>query len=270
MLRDPKLSERMRISTDAVSGSVCQLVALERGLPHLVASGVLVQCLSKRYLITAGHAYDRALETGQKLQILTNVGLKKVKAAVFRLNAQSGEYVNNFDVCVYSMPKKFSETITNHRFLSFSEVIFRHRLTANDEYFVLGFPASRSKTSKRKRMVMSECKPLFTRVSSEKSFISAKVNPATHILVDYPRKVVNSTSEHEFFTPKPMGMSGGGLFLAKNLSKLDEELHAPCLLGINIEYINSNGQYMINVLRLDPIFKTLRLKSAFLRRRLNL
>ncbi|TGM88727.1 hypothetical protein [Leptospira licerasiae] len=275
VIRDPLISARMSSASKDVRESVCPLFVLDRNIPLFTGNSVLIQLGIKRYLITAAHIFDRA--SLQNKEIIapydhpTNgpgfYGIRGVKVQI--APEKLDVYLRNWDIAVFSIHPSLHNAFKGKKFLNFDEIELKHNLSNKGEYFLIGTAGNKSKSKVQSKQVNLRIDSLFTYAADIEFYRKYQINSQWHMLYEYPKKVVNSSTPFEFQTPNIEGLSGSGIFFCKNLSTLNEPIQSSKLVGIIIDKIteSKNTFHLLNAIRFDCILRILSYKSNYIRKR---
>ncbi|WP_068717353.1 serine protease family protein [Vibrio tritonius] len=222
------------------------LIVNSRCEPELIGSCIFLIIDDRKFLATAGHVVNEF--DNSSILVGYNSELVGFSGDVMKTEGTSTDKV---DIAILELIGDEFEKIKNDDCVPF-EMIAPSNTTAEKKiYSFIGYPATKSKIDRNKfNTVKSKMYTYFNTTCEKKVYEDMSLNPNTHILVNFNAKNCKNESGELVTFPRPNGLSGGGVWLHKNLTAIGEETtqylsglaieyHADrkCLVGISIEAV---------------------------------
>ncbi len=185
----------------------------QRRDPRLVGSGVLLELQGQPFLVTAAHVLDEA--DGATLNVLGTKDLVEVSGIRHRSEAPAANRANDMiDVGFVPLAKSEVASLRDVRLLNAGEIdpndsLVRRTSQKRPLYFVLGYPASKTRLNPTKLTLRSGAFRFVGRPASTDVQHALGVEDFSHLTLEFDR--ARSVGRNgPGVAPDPHGVSGGG------------------------------------------------------------
>ena len=222
-----------------------------RDRPELFASSILIECDGTPVLITAEHAIINIVKSGSAVHI----GAKHITkmAPKFAFSSQSNCKPLDIAAMVFPIELMQSEAM---KALPLDLTTFGRSFPSVHMRCIHGYPLTKNRTYDS----VNEVNNIFNRfgftyagasLTAQRDYPRYNKVETKHVVLQYQRKCKNETGE-KARAPKPIGMSGGGLWIIPNLFN-PRTLY---LEGISIEWKKEKS--LVFATRIEPTITFIR------------
>jgi len=224
--------------------SICPIFREYRNTVEQFGSGVLLDILGAKFLLTVSHVTDlhetSPLVIPGKKQLISISGY----LADMRMPASGNRDDDRYDIAYYRLDQDCINEIHDElTFLKISDCDLYDTTSEGDGYTIIGYPSRRSET------VGLSAKTKLLSLSGEgvtdHRYELSKRNIQHHILIQYRR---NHAVHYRTFTKSlvclPEGMSGGGVFAWHKELQNPKFVAQPKLVGIVTDYDQGNDAFI--------------------------
>lgn len=201
-----------------------------------LGSAVLIVINNRHYLLTAAHVMD-GIDV-KYMAFWDEQDLVQVSGhAVFLSNQAESNRMG--DIAVWELSSDATLALLKHYvFLPFDRLKLDHTLETRERYFLLGFPASKSKKIYRTMTISIKTFKFFTRgVISLRKVKHNQLDANVNFMLEYHHRKAQSVfakKRHIEHLPDPHGLSGCGLWY------MDDDKESK-LVGIMIGYNHTDS-----------------------------
>jgi hypothetical protein len=222
----------------------------DRKRPELIGSGTLIDFGKARFIVTAAHVHDLAMNPWTGLHTLGLNLLPLPKAFVkVSLPGSGKRNDDHLDFAFARFDDAAADELAKRKFfLPFMLIDAEDRLTDTATYMFTGYPCSREKTDYGKKRIMPKMWALTETTVSELQMTELGYSSEEHIAVRYkPTDRTDESGKPKQF-PSPEGMSGGAVWRGDGDPKNWLQTAGMRLVGIGIEHRkDKNNEMMIGV-----------------------
>ena len=209
-----------------VSKYTYPVFALTKDKPDLFASSVVIKFEQKYYLITASHVITEIISTNNSLTIGVNGKYISISG---ELVCSNGSGKDNFDIAYIELNYQFISEY-EIKYLEHRRLLLSNTPVSCDIAFIHGYPNSRNKQKKALWNTKSFKAKSYTYAGIIKNDFSKWTDfgkrKENHTCMSYSKKTNKNAPLN------PTGLSGGGLWIVPNISKVEDFY----LDSISVEY----------------------------------
>lgn len=227
----------------------------DRKRPELIGSGILIDFGKARYIVTAAHVHDLAMNPWRGLYTLGQNLVPLPKAFVKASLPGSGKREDDhLDFAFARFDEATADELAERKFfLPFMLIDADDRLTPTATYMFTGYPCSREKAEYGKKRIMPKMWALTERAVSTLEMTELGYYPEDHIVVRYkPTDRTDESGRSKQF-PNPQGMSGGPVWRGDGDPKGWLQTPGMRLVGIGIEHGKDKDNEMMIGVRMHRI-----------------
>ncbi|HIF9222375.1 TPA: hypothetical protein ACX6QE_000088 [Photobacterium damselae] len=203
--------------------------------PELIGSCIFIIIDDRKFLATAGHVANECA----KSSILVGYESKLVDFSGVVIKT-AGTSTDKVDIAILELIDDDFDKIKDTDCVSLEMIVPSNTAAEQKIYSFIGYPATKSKVDRsRVYTVKSKMYKYFSTTCEKSLYENMSLSPDTHILIKFDAKKCKNESGELVTFPKPNGLSGGGVWLHKNLTAIGEET-TQYLSGIAIEHHNDN------------------------------
>lgn len=205
------------------------------GHPDLIASCIIIEVSTTKYLVTASHVISELNKINSALYIAVEGEFIEIAGRVWRTIGNEGE---NVDIAFIQLPLNFFENRSVF-------VVNENRLVVGRNFnsphisFIHGYPCSKNKQAgalKGGHKFNSYAFAYAGKIRRDfTEWLKYKKSESIHICMNYKKS--EDLHGEIIMPPSPIGISGGGLWLVPDSSNT-ENIY---LAGIAIEYHKKQG-----------------------------
>lgn len=221
--------------------------------PYPLDSGVLLEINGNYYLCTASHTYHE--ERIEDIGTMIGDTLYIFKGELTYLPITDSEENNIGDVAVCKLLPEVAEDLKmKYQFLPMNRILLNHCLVAENRYFILGYPVTKSKKNPITGKLTVESFSFVTKgITNEDKYRRVKSNVLVNYLLEFHRNKIAKFGEVcKQTAPKPEGNSGSGLWY------FDCERQQLLLVGLMIGYNHPEAVFIAT--RIDLVTELIRHK----------
>ncbi|WP_146047133.1 hypothetical protein [Aeromonas bestiarum] len=202
--------------------------------------------MERKFLVTAGHVVNEFRNS----LILVGVHNELIgfNGDIFKT---SGSDKDKIDIAVLEVVGDNFNKINVEDCVQLSMLAPENTVAHKKIYSFIGYPATKAKIDRNKIFsVKSKMYKYFDTTCNQSVYADLSLSENTHILINFNAKKCKDESGQQVTFPKPNGMSGGGVWLHKDLDCVRQptteylagvaiEYHANknCMLGVSIEAV---------------------------------
>lgn len=216
-----------------------QIIRLEKqsDFPKPLGSAVLVKYKKEKFLISASHLFNS--KQAEKLSYLTIDGkFHSFGGEMIYTKNQECENSNKIDLAIIRLDDYSVQELeaNNYDYYSLDYINIDYD---NDKIaYLFGFPISRTKVQKHKNNLLVKPWAMLNKIIEIKF---ENYNPKNHLFLTYQKKKLKKKGLKGYVRgPKPVGMSGSGIWRCTNIMKETGKLNF-LLSGIFIENIKERS-----------------------------
>ncbi len=227
-------------------------------------TGVLIDLFDSIFLFTAAHVLDEMVERSHDLLIPCKGGIDSIEGSYsyIALKHKQNRNEDMIDVAYFKLTNEIAERLHDSlEPLPEDKIVPINNFSLFDVATFAGYPHSKSKI--RGTAAMNEIASYSGVLVDQNEYKELGYEPALNILTKFRAKKAVKPDGTHYNSPKPQGISGGGIYL---WPKTDDGKSHPVdrrLIGIGHTYkkrenllIGTNILYCINcVLRNNPQYK---------------
>ena len=176
------------------------------------ASAFLLKSNGNHYLCTASHVYKDAdyKDVGFFIEGYFYI----IEGHISLLKVTESPENDRADISVCKLTKESVEDLEQkYNFLSFENIELNHKLSASNNYIILGYPLTKTKKNTKKRTIKSTPLKLSTKaILDSRRYKKINRNIKINILLDFRRYNLYNYLKQRMIAPKPTGISGCGLW----------------------------------------------------------
>ena len=226
---------------ESVLSSVCPIFKGGSGLEQ-VGSGVLLQHLGAKILISAAHVFDDIPNHDALIPLVDCIG--SVGGTLFIKKVESNEERadDKIDIAFLVLDEESASRLhSDFHFLPESHYLRRDNLTVG--LSLIGYIAKQAEISGH---TASATRSIFdSDLATAACYSALNRSRRTHIIGKFRRKKAKSFSHGgRRIQPRPFGMSGGGMFEWSIGKDEPHQLESPRLCGILTEYHESRDAFV--------------------------
>lgn len=231
-----------------------QLFAVnENGKPLGCATGILLDLSNRKFLVTATHSVAdlsfvaaHPTEKGNKIHYLSDIALssKPEFITIGHPGIKAGSLKDDIDLAIIELkPNVNQNELKNYSFLKKENILISHKVDKSKICLVFGYLASNSKT---------KVNPIDKTIKRRNRFAYAGKWQSSKLHIDVSYDYKNNDNI------KPVGVSGGGIWLRPKTLYHKNEIIPSLLVGICIEH--HSNERIIKGIRIDFVTEFLRQK----------
>lgn len=214
------------------------------------ATGVLMQTDDNFYICTAAHVYESVCPTN--LCVFIEKDLFVIAGEIKIMQACRIDLFDiDIDIAVCRLCPRLVENLKKqYRFWSMDKIALDHKVVCEERYYVIGFPATRSKVNKKNKTIRIKPFHFITRGCDDvQTYGKVKADCKHHVIVSFHKdKLAKVGQSYKQAAPKPEGNSGSGLwffdgdkfFLVGILTRYDL---------INSVFVGTKMEFIIKLIR---------------------
>lgn len=210
----------------------------EKGNPKAFGTGVLIKIENQHFVFTAAHVIDKEQ---------SDLWVPSDNDQFLRLG---GQYITNshpnrknddIDVGIIILTPSTANLLeTRYKFVSIDEIQIDHRFNERQEYVVVGYPATKTKSNFATNKLVSRPFKYITAPGASNRYKRMNCDPNHRVLVHYDRSsVLNLKTGRTQKGPNSHGMSGCG-FWHVPLNGFAQETGEKKLVAILTDWPNNN------------------------------
>jgi hypothetical protein len=237
-MRRPVASERLltKNKMPAFDQCVCPLWVLERGKPDLIGSGTLLRVEQTKFLITAAHVIDCALN--QALLVGNSSGFRQIGGfGKLTLPVSGSRQADRNDTAVIELDEDTASFIEDAKaLLPIRCADANDSFSPGKPYAFFGYPWRKVRSVKSRTLFESRIYKFQSGSVAEIDYASLGLCPHKHIAVEFDLKRVVDGNGRAIVAPNPEGMSGGPVWSFIPVDLDGQKMWTRRLVGIAIEY----------------------------------
>lgn len=217
---------------------VCPLWILVRGKPDLIGSATLLQVEQTRFLITAAHVIDRAMN--QALLVGNPSGFMQIGGCgKLTQPASDSRQADRNDTAVIALDEATTSFIEEaYAPLPVHYADATDSFSPGKSYEFFGCPWRKVDSSKSRRIFEPSIFKFKSESVAETDYASLGLSPHKHITVEFDLKRVVDGNGRAVVAPDPEGMSGGPVWSFVPVDSSGQKMWTRRLAGIAIRYIS--------------------------------
>jgi hypothetical protein len=189
----------------------------DRARPELFASGLLVDEAGTTFIATAAHVLD-ALREERPLYIYVEPKVMlRLQGKLFVTEPEPGGSRDDdeFDVGVLRLDKQFAPPYPGVEKVGLPIGHLKPRALPRQrkQYFVIGYPSSKSVVSHARRKVVSKPYCNVGRSATPEAYMKLGISPDSNVVLEFDRRRVRGRGTGPQAFPEPAGMSGSPVWL---------------------------------------------------------
>jgi hypothetical protein len=235
-------------------------VPIFRAHGGLRGSGLLVSNRTSAFLVSAAHVFE-PLESGDGLCIFVAPDrMWNLQGRLLRTQAAEGK-VDRFDIGVLRFDEASAPPYPtiNKEAIPVSDLVARALPRQKKQYFLTGFPATKTRREFRGRFLDSKPYANLLKSASEDEYVRLGRSQDFHIAMPFVRRKVIGPGPRQIEFPEPAGMSGSPVWLLPGdfRASLPTQAIQASVVGIFIEYLRPRSILIATDIRvaLDLIAK---------------
>lgn len=207
---------------------------------EFLGSSVLFKFDDIHYIFSASHVFDKTKVKRYVIGVSNSmIGIYKGKYHISNLLESKRLFENKIetDISIVELDDEAVEMILKDggkQFLELKDLAINQKVD-DDSYLVLGFPQDRTKNDTKDNTIWRLNLLSFVNTeSSKKLYKKHGINPLTHLVIDYDKKMykVENQDKDKVKLPRLEGISGGGVWSLH----LSNDIIVPKLSGILSDY----------------------------------
>jgi len=209
--------------------------------PTLVSSSILIKWKTNHFLVTSGHTLRQFKPT--ELGLIFNKTFLIIGGYHGTSNSEKIED-DKIDIGFFHLSEEFLEQLSGaFQFHDLESFDFDHEDTEGDDYFIVGYPITRTKVRPDKNKIFLSPFLFRTKLNKDaKLYQKTKTRQISNFLLDYRRKKIKNLLPDTIVTgPEPNGLSGCGVWITSDplTHDVNEIKYYPT--GIIIEYYKEHN-----------------------------
>lgn len=214
--------------------------------PELIGSCVFLIIDDRKIFFTAGHVANECVNS--PVSVGYNSKLVEFSGVIIKT---TGTHTDKIDIAILELDGDLFGGIEGSDCVTLEMIAPISTFAQQRIYSFIGYPATKSKIDRSKIDTVKSIMYMYFNTTCEGGmYEDMSLTPETHILVKFDAKKCKNESGEIVTFPKPNGLSGGGVWLHKNLTATGEETtkylagiaiehHADkkCMLGVSIEAV---------------------------------
>ncbi|CAH5375218.1 hypothetical protein [Serratia marcescens] len=214
--------------------------------PELIGSCVFLIIDGRKFFVTAGHVANECANSS--IFVGYNSKLVEFSGVIIKT---AGTNTDKIDIAILELDGGLFGEIEDSDCVTLEMIAPIGTFSQQRIYSFIGYPATKSKIDRSKIDTVKSIMYMYFNTTCEgEVYEDMSLTPETHILVKFDAKKCKNESGEIVTFPKPNGLSGGGVWLHKDLTATGEETteylagiaiehHADkkCMLGVSIEAV---------------------------------
>lgn len=260
------LENRINEGADLINKCIIPIFKINtKKSPRLIGSSIFIKLQNYYILLSASHVFGQYTSSEFPLVVPMKNDFFPLEGRLFKTDpTEKNSEICDFDFAILRIGPKLQKLLLfNYHPIGKDDIHINHSTSTLPSYFFSGFPVLKENSNDGKKFTR------FTKLihdcsfASEKEYREYQINQNFFLLYKYLKKRGNNSK-----TPKPYGISGGGIFFLSNLTDNLLTQCKPLLIGLNLEEISlNNSQYNLHIaLRIDVVINYLRKVSKKLER----
>lgn len=250
---------RINRSLQAMKNYHCPIIgADEKSKPYLVGTGVVLDIVSKLFIVSAAHVFDENDIT--TIYTFLNGEQQIIEGEVHvTTKPENDRNKDKLDVAVFKVSDSLiSKFRTSYTPVTIEDIEINDIPASKKYYAFIGHPANKTKPKYGTTKINREVFSYFGTVASSNTYEQLSFSTYSHIVVGFdPKKCIDENGKRCTF-PKAKGMSGGGVWLLEDLNKHSSQSHVNKLVGIGIEN-HKNPKVMVGT-RIGAVIEVIKRK----------